>query len=476
MIDKLAPEYQTKDLHFANLLTRQGMSKDYVELLHDYSPRSRGREHTPYARFYRDRISGGKIMVAGLLPYVTHAGFFIVPRFRQVGSKFISEENCFHAEVDGGTIKVTCINDQPTGGKVNDQLIWRPQLFLNNVEQFSGNPIWLDTDPINSGYHFNTLEWDYGFCKRRVRIIEGRIRERWVFTANPNGEVRIKHNHTGALKLKMGEFEINDDEELVPASVFDGAEYPFEVMASPETFYPDPDAESTSVDGNVAHQSANDTWAAHQGGAGTHSYDSNADDYVAYIGWTQTGWGGLFRSIHLFDSSGLPDGAVVSAATFSVRGTSKADTLSITPDVNVYKSTPFANTALQNDDFVDVGTTALCATPITYGNWSVAGYNDFALTDVDTDDFGYISKTSITKLGMRNVNYDVANNEPTDGFGDFANCQLKAYFAEQGNTGSDPKLVVTYATPWGGTICGVSSPAAVNGVLVSNIAEVIGVA
>ncbi len=445
-MDKVRLQDRIKDTHLNKLITQAGMSKEYVELLHDYAPRSRGKEHTPYARFYRDKLSGRRVMVASMLPRVSHTGFSIVPRWRSVGRKFIAEENCFGAKIDNGTVTVTCVNDQPTGGKVNDQLIWHPQLYLDNVEQFSGNPVWLDTDPINSGYNFNTLEWDYGFCKRRVRIIEGRIRERWVFTANPNGEVRIKHNHAGALRLKMGEFKINGDEELVPVSAFDEAKYPFEVMASPETFYPDPHVEVSSVDGNAKHiDAAGITWAALRDGAGTTFGDSQAIRNVwQLVGHADTDrFISLARSIFVYDTSGLPNDATVTAGTFSIQGESKQDAGSWTPDINVYKSTPFSNTALQNDDYVDVGIVALSSV-ITYGNYSTAGYNDFALSDVDTDDFGYISLTSVTKLGCRNANYDVADSPPTWAAAvDFAT----AYFAEQGNTSQDPKLVVTYSVP-----------------------------
>jgi len=35
-------------------LAKQGIDKDFVEFVQDYAPRSLGKEHSPYAKFYRD--------------------------------------------------------------------------------------------------------------------------------------------------------------------------------------------------------------------------------------------------------------------------------------------------------------------------------------------------------------------------------------------------------------------------------------
>ena len=432
------------DAHVAGLLTKQGLNKDGFELLHDYAPRSRGKEHSPYARFYKDRKSNKRVMVVSILPHVTADGHKIECGWIRTDGKYLSKTNLFSAIVDGTQIKVTALSDQPSGSKQGDFVQWNPQLYLDNVEQTRGKPTLLTTDPINADYSENTLEWDYGICKRRIRIIEGRIRERWVFTSNPHGEVKIKHNHTGALTLKMGVFKISDDVELVPASVFGRAQYPFEVAASPETFYPDPHVESTSVDGAVLYQQNNTAWSTLRNGAGSGVDDDQANGEIIKFTTGTTLFYNIWRSIFLFDTSGLPDDAAISAATFSVRGYYKDDFNSATPDINVYKSTPFSNIALQADDYVDIGTVALSSV-ITYGSWNTAGYNDFALNDVDTDDFGYIKKTAgdpITKLGCRNANYDVALTTPPSGGSDKTS-RLNGYFSEQGG-GSQPKLVVTY--------------------------------
>ena len=221
-------------------------------------------------------------------------------------------------------------------------------------------------------------------------------------------------------------------------------------MASPETFYPDAHVESTSVDGRAYHfNAAGLSWTDIVGEVGSGATDSTTVSALeGRMDANTDKWDRLDRNIILFDTSGLPDGATVTGVTLSLYGNFKRDPYSDAPDINIYKSTPFANTALQADDFVDIGTTPV-ATAITYAAFDAAGYNVFTLIDVDTDDFGYISKTSVTKLGARNANYDVAeeldpgNHAPTwDAGGGSMGYQI--FTADQGDTANDPKLVVTY--------------------------------
>ncbi len=217
------------------------------------------------------------------------------------------------------------------------------------------------------------------------------------------------------------------------------------VILDPDTFYPDDHVEVTSVDGIVKRSTAGGTWADIRDGAGTGADDSSVTGFVWKLrsSVTVNEWYFIQRSIYLFDTSDLPDDVVVSGATFSIYGTNKVDPSGWTPDVNVYKSTPFANTALQADDYVDIGIAALCATPITYAGWDTSGYNNFVLVDVDTDDFGYISLVGVTKLGVRNANYDVADTPPANPGADVT-ASITGYCAEQGGA-VKPKLVVTYA-------------------------------
>lgn len=427
-------------------LAEQGIDKDYVEFWHDYAPRSKGKEYSPYAKFYRDLKSGKKIMAVSILPKVKPDGTKIEAGWEKQGNKYVSKANLFSAIVEGKQVKVTCLSDQPTGAKKNDQVTWQPQLFLNNIEQTCGEATLLDIDPMNENYHQNVLEWDYGICKRRIRIIEGRIRERWIFTQDPQGEVRIRHNHTGALKLKLGRHRINDDEELIPQEFFAQAEYPLEVRASPETFYPNPHVEVSSVDGYVRYLDAGGLdWNTLQG---AETGDVALPSEAVCIAWQIEAngitdkWAAISRFVCLFDTSGLPDACIITAAVLSLYGQGTVlDPASWGCEVAIYSSNPASNTDLVVGDYDCLGTT-IYSNAISVGSWNTAGYNDFTLNSAGR---ATISKTGVSKFGSREVNYDAPDSEPA--WSASANAYATIYAAEQGGTGSDPKLVVTYTEP-----------------------------
>ena len=205
------------------------------------------------------------------------------------------------------------------------------------------------------------------------------------------------------------------------------------------TVYPDEDPESTSVDGYVYHQEIAASWATIVAGAGTTANDTiSVGDYVIqYTNWDGQGsWQFIKRGIFLFDTSALTSGATISAAVMSLYGTGKTDESSTTPDINIYTSNPASNTAVVAGDYNSLGSVAQCDSVITYANWGTSGYNNFTLNSTGR---GNVSKTSISKFGARNANYDVANSEPGAYLGTSG---LKCYYADYGSY--KPKLVVTY--------------------------------
>ena len=148
-VKRVALQDRIKDTHLIDLLKKQGIDKDYVELSQDYAPRSLGKEHSPYARFYKDRKSNKKVMVVSILPHVTADGHKIECGWLPIGNKYHSKINLFKAIVRGRQIKVTTLSDQPDGRKKNDSVTWNPQLFLNGIEQSHGNVtlLQMDTQP-----------------------------------------------------------------------------------------------------------------------------------------------------------------------------------------------------------------------------------------------------------------------------------------------------------------------------------------
>jgi hypothetical protein len=209
------------------------------------------------------------------------------------------------------------------------------------------------------------------------------------------------------------------------------------------TFFPDPNPETTTVDGYVGRISSTVTWATIIAGAGTTKNDSDADSECMMMEKIASGdsYDALFRSIFLFDTSAIPDTDTISGAILSLKGTTKGDNIGCTPDINIYGSTPASNTALVNADFTQVGSTAY-ATAISYASYSTSAYNDFTFNGTG---IAAISKTGVSKFGARNANYDVAAVTPSTS-GVIASSWMNCNMADVALTTSDPKLAVTYTS------------------------------
>jgi hypothetical protein len=429
-------------------LEKQGIDKDYVELTSDYAMAVKGKS-SPYAKFYRDLKSDKQFIVISQLPMVDHQGQIVEVGWQKTDKGYTEKNNLFKADVSGLQVGITVRNDQPDGRKGGQQVAYYARLFLGGEEQkpVSEDAALLSVDSLNENYADNTLEWDYGICKRRLRVIEGRLLGSWVFSENPGGEVRIRYNQSGDFTIKLGQFKVNDDEEYIAADYFEKPVFGYPLTISDSaTFYPDANPETSSVDGYVNQSDYNGTtWASIHDGAGNEVNDSIDDWAIAeiYADDESNKWRMIRKAIFLFDTSSLDDNAIISAATLSLYGGSaypKADPAGWLPTINIYSSNPASNTALVGSDYATLGTTAFCNTPITYAAWSQA-YNDFAL---NTTGIAAISKTGVSKFGAREAKYDVANSAPT--WSNAALSYFGVFFAEKG-TGYKPKLVVTYTLP-----------------------------
>ena len=211
------------------------------------------------------------------------------------------------------------------------------------------------------------------------------------------------------------------------------------------TVYPDPDPETTTVDGHLQSPYGDDTWATrHDASVGNAVYPSTTSDRAMLIETSETAanvWQ-ISRSMYLFDTSSLGATATISATVLSLYGNAKTDgATTISPDIDIYTSTPATNTNLITDDFDQFGTTSQTGSPITYANWSTTGYNAFTFNATGR---GNVSKTGVSKFGARNANYDAANINP--GTTTDVLHEMSCYFADASGTTTDPKLVVTYTT------------------------------
>lgn len=214
------------------------------------------------------------------------------------------------------------------------------------------------------------------------------------------------------------------------------------------TVYPDADPETNTVDGYpyVFYGAGSGLdWSVlrvDDGSTGGAFDDNPIQLFLAYIlaDTTTNKFRGLRRGIFLFDTSSLTSGAIISSAVVSIYGKSKADGASNSPQIGIYSSNPASNTSLVGTDLDSIGSTLLSSI-INYADYSTSGYNDFTL---NATGLSQVSKTSITKLGSREVKYDADGATPTWSSG--SEMKFEAYPAETSGTTSDPKLVVTYST------------------------------
>ena len=217
------------------------------------------------------------------------------------------------------------------------------------------------------------------------------------------------------------------------------------------TAYPDPNPESTTVDGYAGQNysvGSGVSWATITGAAGSASNDANSSGLLIRITSDNVSdkWIQLERTILLFNTSSLGASAEVTAATLSVKGSGKSDSATaITPDVNIYTSAPASDTAVASGDFDSLGSVAQSDGVIAYADYSITNYNDFVL---NATGLGNISLTGISKFGARNANYDVASLSPT--WSSLVSHTLSIINADTAGTSSDPKIVVTYTLPGGG--------------------------
>jgi hypothetical protein len=199
------------------------------------------------------------------------------------------------------------------------------------------------------------------------------------------------------------------------------------------TFYPDAEAESTSVDGHIEKGDAswNTVFTASAGAA----QDSEAVIHprVRHNGSDYN----ITRAFMLFDTSSLGSDEI-DVATLSLHDNpTEAGPLYQDNDsqayLNVYAATPASNTALVDDDFDQVGSTTF-ATAIRL---DVLNDNDYSTFTLNSTGIAAIDQNGVTKLSVRE-GHDVENTAIANS----STNQLNASAADKAGTTEDPMLVV----------------------------------
>lgn len=203
------------------------------------------------------------------------------------------------------------------------------------------------------------------------------------------------------------------------------------------TVYPSADANF-----NQFQDDAGSDWATIRAAEGNQVDTSTDSLSVIGIYGNAATWRRLFRAGFVFNTSALGAGAVIISAKFCLYGSAKLDDISITPNINIYPFTPTDPASLVAADYSQTGgaTPTAYSSVITYANWSITGYNEFALNAAG---LAAISLTGNTLISTRNANYDASGDTPGN---IAANASyLNAYMVEKG-TIYRPYLEITYTS------------------------------
>lgn len=198
------------------------------------------------------------------------------------------------------------------------------------------------------------------------------------------------------------------------------------VWATDSTFYPDPDPETTTVDGPLNNNGSSYTTV--RNASSCSSAPASADVETGNQNQKNGSTYYVCRSVFLFDTSSIGDTDTISAATFSYYVVGALDNNS--DSIELVSSTPASNTALITDDYDQFGTTS-------YGSTALTGTGNHDIT-ISATGIATISKTGVTKFGTRNAK-DISNTSPT------STGYTTIRFADYTGTSTDPKLAVTHA-------------------------------
>lgn len=244
-------------------------------------------------------------------------------------------------------------------------------------------------------------------------------------------------------------------------------------MCATLTVYPDPNVESTSVDGITTRSGVDEAMATIRAGAGTSATDSGAagSGLALVASTTSNQFKQLNRPIFLFDTSALGAGATISAAVKSVFGSgTNGNGLSGEASANsvavLVASTPASNTALVAGDYSQFGSTDF-GRSAQQNAWNTAAYNDITL---NASGLAAISKTGITKFALRH-GWDFDNTITGLTHVNDAEQTLEMKFADTADVTSDPKLVITYTA-----VAGPANVKTYNGVTAANTKTIDGTA
>jgi len=197
-----------------------------------------------------------------------------------------------------------------------------------------------------------------------------------------------------------------------------------------------------SFSGNTPYvvvSSPGGTWNTLRAASGSGTLDNAPQEQIGFdtVGADVSKWHGLDRGLLLIDTADISSQVVILSGQLQLCGGSKGDGCGQL-DINIYQTTSTSDDEVLAADFSLISSTPLCDTPISYANWSTAGYNTLALNAAG---IAAINRGGVTKIGIRNANYDVAGIAPpwAEGTG-----STITWLSGMGSAYKNPILTLTY--------------------------------
>lgn len=206
-----------------------------------------------------------------------------------------------------------------------------------------------------------------------------------------------------------------------------------------DTFSPDADPESTSVDGEAGRvvSSPGVTFSSLRSGNGNEHDDDDSGGQgmraIIFPEATTNRYLRLLRAYTVFDTSSINGEAIIEAATLSVYISSKFNEVGTT-NLHVAGTTSTATTSLANSDYQKVLRTSFGS--VSYASVNTSNYNDIALNSFGLSN---ISKTSLSRFTLQ-TGFDINNTTPT--WGGFPNFGSGFYMEQSESPGEEPTLTV----------------------------------
>jgi hypothetical protein len=200
------------------------------------------------------------------------------------------------------------------------------------------------------------------------------------------------------------------------------------------------DTFNPSLDGYLDYNGAQASFATYRGIATASSADTTdtgtTEEVYLSSGGASPNYSRIRRSILIFDTSALPDTAIISAAKLQLYIT--AADVDYAQNINLTTVTPASDTALATSDMnVSLYGSTKLATGLLISGLTLNAYNDL---NFNASGIAIISLNGKTRLAVR-LECDIDNAEPT---WPGANKGAGITFNTVDNASNKPQLVVTY--------------------------------